>query len=81
MGVNCRVTARELKLQGQTVQEREREKFLAFQGMLLAFKSKVHDCKIMNEVRRRQSYESPGEKKRRKRAESIRQKNKNKGVE
>lgn len=70
MVVNCRVILRD----GGQKEE-------AFQGMLKAFRTKMADCGIMTEYKRKQTYESPGEKRRRKLKESKSQrKDKNERV-
>ena len=68
MAVNCRVILRDPKhSSGATEQEKKRDRFDAFKRMLGAFrKLSEQDCKIPNEVKRRQYFESKSEKKRRK---------------
>jgi ribosomal protein S21 len=67
MTVNCKVVLREVKHHpGATEEEKKRDLKDAFEGMLGAFRTKLSDCKVLNEYRRRQFYESKGEKRRRK---------------
>jgi len=68
MVVNCRVY---LRNNGQSKEE-------AFQGMLKAFRTKLADCGCITEYKRKQSYESPGQKRRRKLKENKEQRNKDK---
>ena len=67
MAVNCRVVLRDVNWRsGASNEEVKAAQKDAFEGMLRAFRTKMTDTKVLNEYRRRQSYESPGEKRRRK---------------
>lgn len=47
------------------------EKEIAFKKMFAVFKKQVADAGIMQDYKRHEFYESPGEKKRRKKKESV----------
>ncbi len=78
MAVNVRVILRDAKHSpGASPEERKREDKEAFDGMFRAFKTKVIDSKVEREFKRKQYFESKGEKRRRKFKESRIQKLKN----
>lgn len=67
MAVHCKVVMRDVKCAPDaSPEERKRLEKEAFDGMLSAFRTKMHDCRLMNEIKRRQYHESRGEKRRRK---------------
>lgn len=54
------------------------DKERAFRGLLNAFKNQVNKSGVLSEYKKREFFESKGEKRRRKRKEAIREHQKNK---
>jgi ribosomal protein S21 len=69
----CRVESREVSANASW-----QEKEAAFRKMFIQFKRSVADAGILHEYKKHEYYESPGQKRRRKRKESENQRLKNK---